>query len=206
MKSGYSTDGWRSRVLSRAQQKQQTRLRLLEVARDLFNRQGFAQTTTREVAHASGVSIGTVFAHFPNKQILLQAVLYEGIEQALASAAETIAPEVDAISAMDAYARALFGFYLSQRALSRDLLQNSLFAQSAFATQLRDFGRELDERWRADGVDKQRSSKLAEAMLSHYFFILLQALNDSRSTVSECVERLHTLNELLVDNAALPLR
>ncbi len=54
-----------------------SRQRLLKAARDLFVRQGIAQTTTRQIADLAGVHEVTLFRHFGSKQGLLLAVFGE---------------------------------------------------------------------------------------------------------------------------------
>jgi AcrR family transcriptional regulator len=51
------------------------RERLLTAALELFSRQGFAGTTTKQIAHHAGVTEAIVFRHFPNKEELYWAVL-----------------------------------------------------------------------------------------------------------------------------------
>jgi AcrR family transcriptional regulator len=51
------------------------RERLLTAALDLFSRQGFAGTTTKQIAHDAGVTEAIVFRHFPNKEELYWAVI-----------------------------------------------------------------------------------------------------------------------------------
>lgn len=51
------------------------RERLLSAALELFSRQGFAGTTTKQIAHQAGVTEAIVFRHFPNKEELYWAVI-----------------------------------------------------------------------------------------------------------------------------------
>jgi TetR/AcrR family transcriptional regulator len=51
------------------------RNQLLEVAIDLFSRNGFGGTTTREIAAAAGVTEAIIFRHFATKQELYKAIL-----------------------------------------------------------------------------------------------------------------------------------
>lgn len=64
-------------MTTRQDQKQQTRARLIRVAQELFAAQGIAETRTLDVALAAGVSHGTVFLHFPNRDDLVAAVIGE---------------------------------------------------------------------------------------------------------------------------------
>lgn len=51
------------------------KLQILRVAVTLFSQRGFGGTTTREIAHAAGVSEAMVFRHFATKQELYSAIL-----------------------------------------------------------------------------------------------------------------------------------
>ena len=48
---------------------------MLDTSLDLFSRNGFEGTTTKESALAAGVTEAIIFRHFPSKQSLYQAVL-----------------------------------------------------------------------------------------------------------------------------------
>ena len=56
---------------------QDRREQILGVAMELFARQGFRGTTTRQIAEASGVNEAIIFRHFPRKQDLYWAVIEE---------------------------------------------------------------------------------------------------------------------------------
>jgi AcrR family transcriptional regulator len=59
-----------------------TRTALVDVALDLFERQGFDRTTVDQIAATAGVSQRTFFHHFPTKE----AVLFSGYADRLAEA------------------------------------------------------------------------------------------------------------------------
>ena len=67
---------------------------LLKAAAQLFRRQGFAATTTRDIAAAAGMQSGSPFYHFKSKDALLYAVMEEGMHAALAR--QAAAMETDA--------------------------------------------------------------------------------------------------------------
>jgi AcrR family transcriptional regulator len=54
---------------------EERKLQILRVAVSLFSQRGFSGTTTREIAHAAGVSEAMVFRHFANKEELYAAIL-----------------------------------------------------------------------------------------------------------------------------------
>jgi len=55
----------------RERKKQQTRAAIREAALELFLTQGYAETTTTQIAQAANVSAGTLFNYFPTKDSLL---------------------------------------------------------------------------------------------------------------------------------------
>ena len=61
--------------LSRAESPALTRQRLVEVARDLFLREGYAKTSLERVAEEAGFSKGAVYSNFGGKDDLCLAVL-----------------------------------------------------------------------------------------------------------------------------------
>lgn len=67
---------------------QATRAKLLERALKLFQKKGVAATTMRDIARASGMSLGAAYYYFPSKQALLFAY-YEANVDAVEAAAIT---------------------------------------------------------------------------------------------------------------------
>ena len=63
---------------------------LLAAAAHLFRRQGFAATTTRDIAAAADMQSGSPFYHFKSKDALLYAVMEEGMRRALARQQATL--------------------------------------------------------------------------------------------------------------------
>jgi len=55
--------------------------RFLDVAADLFARNGYHATSIRDIARALGVTPGAVYAHFPSKARILLAVYETGVRQ-----------------------------------------------------------------------------------------------------------------------------
>jgi AcrR family transcriptional regulator len=61
----------------REQQKQATRAKVLDAARDLFDEVGYEETTVRAIADRAGVSVGSVFTTFTTKADILGQVMAE---------------------------------------------------------------------------------------------------------------------------------
>jgi AcrR family transcriptional regulator len=60
---------------ARQRSQEETRRRLLDEAARLFAENGSHRTTTKEVATAAGVAVGTLYLHFKDKDGLLKDVL-----------------------------------------------------------------------------------------------------------------------------------
>jgi AcrR family transcriptional regulator len=60
----------------RREQAAETRLRIIEAARELFVANGYGRTTIAEIAASAGVAVETVYAAFRNKPTLLRQVWY----------------------------------------------------------------------------------------------------------------------------------
>jgi AcrR family transcriptional regulator len=66
------------------------RQELLRGAARLFRHQGFAATTTRDIAAAAGMQSGSPFYHFESKAALLFAVMEQGMRAALQCQAQAL--------------------------------------------------------------------------------------------------------------------
>lgn len=64
-------------ILTRQQQKEQTRGKLLKTAYQEFSSGGFLTTKTLDIAKSANVSHGSIFVHFPTREALLLAVIHE---------------------------------------------------------------------------------------------------------------------------------
>lgn len=65
-------------LTARQQQAAQRREQIRETALRLFAEQGFAATSTRQIAREVGVTEGLIFHYFPSKEALFSAILESG--------------------------------------------------------------------------------------------------------------------------------
>ena len=75
----------------RARQREQTRRRLLTVARELFARQGYAAVSLEEIARTAAVTKGAVYHNFESKAELFRQV----VEQVQGEVADRIGAAAD---------------------------------------------------------------------------------------------------------------
>ena len=105
----------RPRKPPEAQDEGNRRQELLHAAARLFRQQGFAATTTRDIAAAAGMQSGSPFYHFENKAALLFAVMEQGMRAALrrqAAALQSMPPGSPAEAVLRALVHAHFDVLL----------------------------------------------------------------------------------------------
>jgi AcrR family transcriptional regulator len=68
---------------------------ILDAAARIFDERGYRATTTNHVAAAAGVSIGSLYQYFPNKDALLAALAQRHVDEALGILAERAAALAD---------------------------------------------------------------------------------------------------------------
>jgi len=113
--------------VTRQEQKLQTRHSIRENAKELFKTQGFAATTSRQIASKAGVALGTIFVHFSDKQAILEDILFEDIETVVKEAFATLPKHETALKQLLHLAEQLYRYYFKHLDLSRELLKNNFF-------------------------------------------------------------------------------
>ncbi|QEU89585.1 TetR/AcrR family transcriptional regulator [Streptomyces kanamyceticus] len=78
---------------------ERNRLRVLEVAEELFAERGDA-VQMAEVARAAGVGVGTVYRHFPNRQALVEAITEQRFAKILTFVEQRCLPQPDTHQAL----------------------------------------------------------------------------------------------------------
>jgi AcrR family transcriptional regulator len=174
----------------RAQQKEETRIRVLNVARRHFEKHGFEGTNLRAIAAEAKVSAATVIVHFRDKKELLHAALFDDLEETIDRALLEL-PEADLETQLHAITESFFGYYLQHPKLSRTLLKESLFAEppwaERFSAQVTKVHTRIAGLYTAAaakaGVDAAAEAPLfGVAYLSFYYFALIawaQGANDA---------------------------
>ena len=74
-------DGASPSLNHRDRRKQETRRRVLQAAKDLFDRHGYDTVTIRMIADAAGVAVGSVFTTLPSKSAVLDAIVIDALAE-----------------------------------------------------------------------------------------------------------------------------
>lgn len=67
--------------MTRSARKEATRRRVLDAARELFETEGYEETTVRAIAGRAQVSVGSVFTSYPSKADILSEVMGDRLEE-----------------------------------------------------------------------------------------------------------------------------
>ncbi len=79
------------RRIPRQQRAQESCAAIFEAAAQILQRDGMAGLSTNRIAERAGVSIGTLYQYFPNKQAVLLAMGRRDIEETVAAVAAAVA-------------------------------------------------------------------------------------------------------------------
>ena len=83
----------RPRKQPRQRRAHETRARILDAARAVFEEHGYAHGTTNRIAEAAGLSVGSLYQYFPNKDAILVELVDAHIEAGTAAVLEALPGE-----------------------------------------------------------------------------------------------------------------
>ncbi|MEW6271382.1 MAG: helix-turn-helix domain-containing protein [Thermodesulfobacteriota bacterium] len=106
----------------RERSRQDKLARILAAGRELFSRDGFDATTTRDIARRAGIGTGTLFLYFPEKRDLLLLLFKQDIEPVHRAAVAALEPDLSLLDALLRVFRRLFDYYARDLRLSRVFL------------------------------------------------------------------------------------
>ena len=193
----------------RERQKVERRQAISKAAIELFERQGFQNTTIEQIANQAGVSAPTVFKYFGNKQEIILEILHDADQRAIKDARSQMPDIEDPVDAMCYLERRLTGYALEVMppSLWRELLPLILFGgdnglpkgyramNDALRTEISGLLRELQQagKLRADlDVD------LASFLLNDYSHLqLFRLVNQEQPDVESHSAQVRHITELL---------
>jgi AcrR family transcriptional regulator len=106
------------RKLPRQERSQRTVERILEAAAHIFDEAGYSETSTSDIASEAGVSIGSLYQYFPNKDSMLLALTQAHIENTTLNLSQMIS-EFDPGTDLQDVLRALINFLVEQHELDQ---------------------------------------------------------------------------------------
>jgi AcrR family transcriptional regulator len=92
---------------------------ILTAARKAFA-EGGESTSLEEIARRAGVGIGTLYRHFPSRQVLLETLYVNEVHEVCRSASQS---EHDPWKALSVWCEGLIDYLTTKRALAQELLK-----------------------------------------------------------------------------------
>lgn len=185
--------------------------RILAAGRDLFARDGFDATTTRDLARAAGIGTGTLFLYFPEKRDLLLHLFKQEIEPVHRAATAALHPDLPLLEAALHVFRGLYDHYARDLQLSRVFLSELAFLdperRADLASFTRDFiaaladlvARERERRALRRDVDPQA---VARTMFRLYYAVLIEWVGGLLASPAAAERELRTSLEQLLRGLA----
>lgn len=139
------------------QTKVDTRRRIIETAGRLFRDNGFASTTTRDLARAAGIATGTLFNYFRTKEELAMTLIADSAETARTEFQQTLRRNAGLDEALFAHIAIGLRHLRPHRAYVGDTLDAALSPFSINGTC------EAAERFRIEHLETTRELLLSRA-------------------------------------------
>lgn len=187
------------RVGRRERNKQEKLARIVGAARQLFRDQGFAETTTQQIAEAADIGTGTLFLYARSKEDLLVLVFSDEMLETARAAFTNADPDAPLLDQLMQVFLAMLAYHERDPDIARLLLREVMFpnvtGRSADITELLSviFAglAELVAKARAAGKCHQNAPPLmiAENLFANYYLDLLARLG-GRTTAAEFQTRL----------------
>lgn len=146
-----------------------TRARILDVALDLFRRQGFEETTMRGIAAAAEVSLGSAYYYFQSKEDLVMAFYERAIEAMIPKMEAALAGRSDFEEKVEALLAVKFEYFEPNRTFLGALLRHSADPRdrlSPFSEATRHI-RERDQAYFARMIGESRDVRVPAELAPH---------------------------------------
>ncbi|MCG9678637.1 MULTISPECIES: TetR/AcrR family transcriptional regulator [Vibrio] len=172
--------------------REQTKERILSAAWELFETQGYQETSTRQIARQAGVADGTVFSHFENKL----AILREGMLNQLTLLAEQgqSRPVNGMLEAGMQFAATYYGYYFSNINLSRALLKEVIWDMDYYQSY-------NDAVFAYSNLSANPAEKIP-LFLDCYFMTLITHLSKPEPSIEAALKELECKYRSILNNTA----
>ncbi len=179
-------------VKTRARQKEETRILILNTAKKLFLESGYENTTMRGIATAAGIAIGTTFNHFQDKPSLLAATLYQDMETVLQGAYDSQPEDSTLLEMLTHPIRAIYTHFAKTPELSKTWIRETLFMKGYWGEMIdNQFARSIVKiknilnQYHGELSQEIDCEVLAQGIISHYLSILIYGLKNDLDIESQ---------------------
>lgn len=111
----------------REQNKREKRDRIVAVSRELFQKQGYANTTVQQISKGADVAAGTLFLYAKTKEELLILVFSKEMMELIESAYGEIDPDAPFLEQVSALFKRFIAYHARDVAIARELIREITF-------------------------------------------------------------------------------
>jgi AcrR family transcriptional regulator len=111
----------------REQNKREKRDRIVAVSRELFQKQGYANTTVQQISKGAQVAAGTLFLYAKSKEELLILVFSNEMMELIESAYSEIDPDAPFLEQVSALFKRFIAYHARDVAIARELIREITF-------------------------------------------------------------------------------
>ena len=170
-----------------ARKEESARARIIDAAVECFERLGIAKTSLIDVARVAGLSRGTVYRYFGDRQTLVNAVIDAGTQQLFDTVATAMAKKSTFAKQMGAYAEVTVRNALEHRSYERLLDDDAILLRKIVGSDEQWFRRSIEflEPYILDAKRRgevERSTPVSEA--AEWLTRIIMTLASTPSSVS----------------------
>jgi len=192
----------------RERNKLQKRRRIYQVARRLFEKQGYDSTTMRQIARAADVGEGTVFLYAKDKRELLFRIFKDDLAAVFESAFKEVPANASLLDQLVSFTTPLYRFLQPHGALARIMVRENFNLTGPASEEVAGLRMNITDKIARLLQDAQRRaevrrdvemSKLVDAIWAVVRFYTDDWLGERKPVLAEGVARLRTGLSLLVE-------
>ncbi|MDH3756175.1 MAG: TetR/AcrR family transcriptional regulator [Acidimicrobiia bacterium] len=146
----------------RERNKAEKQRRIIEAARELFETQGFAQTTTAQISARAGIGTGTLYLYVESKEALLVEVFHEDVGRAWHDALDHLDRSQSLLDQLLHAFGEVSDFHAHDPELARTYFRELMFLPEGPQSSTSDFMRKYYDRLSALLVEAQDNGELRE--------------------------------------------
>ncbi|TGB01404.1 TetR/AcrR family transcriptional regulator [Halobacillus salinus] len=186
------------------QKSEEKREKILQAGIKLFSENGYSKATIKDISKEAGVSFGTVFTYFENKDTLFEASVLEPLED-MKAVLLSQAEEQDDVAAQIKETIKLHMTYFAQQGTYARMVQYVIGQRDRFAdlfNELNDFTEEFQESLEPLIRKGQEQGVLIELDPNNVAITYLAYINGVRLTTIDDIDQLPSWN-MFMDHAYL---
>ena len=197
----------------RERNKLQKRRRIYQVARRLFEKQGYDSTTMRQIARAADVGEGTVFLYARDKRELLFRIFKDDLTTLFEEASQRVSAEASVLEQLVAFVTPILRFLQPHGALARIMVRENFNLSGPATEEVADLRAQVNDKFTNLLLSAQRRGEirrdkdiavLVNAIWANFRFYVDDWLGERKPSMTDGLARVRTGMLLLLEGIEAP--